>query len=242
MRESLGLVDKHIRVGSISNRHPPGGDLDLDRDSGIHPSVSLRKLLPSLAKSPLDFNGGLAKLNSLCKIDHSLLYYTLSIYRGYIQHDDAHIDGKTLIRLCNNERHPKPRPYGRAMECLSLVVTKNDRDISRAHCICNRGGAGVPRLITRLMQSRSTPGLSTEFRATPPGQYLPGWPSPGDQVYTGDTGTPRSKVSNDHWAGIVSRPRCPNWGVSDGLWSFSLWKHACPGSVLISRPLGSCCQ
>ena len=54
-------------------------------------------------------------------------YYTLSIYRGYIWHDNAH--SKTIIMTsvrfaCTHEQHPIPRPYGRARGCLSWVIRR----------------------------------------------------------------------------------------------------------------------
>ena len=36
--------------------------------------------------------------------------------------------------ICTQERHRIPRPYGRAMGCLSELYKKNDRNISGAHC------------------------------------------------------------------------------------------------------------
>ena len=69
----------------------------------------------------------------------TLIYYRRSIYRDYIWHDIAHGITITMIKL-QSDLHSRKAPHTsplRASHGVSFVsyTKKNDRDISRAHCI-----------------------------------------------------------------------------------------------------------
>ena len=65
--------------------------------------------------------------------------YILSIYIVAICNAIIHIihtdNSKTSARLCIHERHPKPRPHGRAMGCLPWDVQSKMTAIYRKHSV-----------------------------------------------------------------------------------------------------------
>ena len=69
----------------------------------------------------------------------NMRYYRLSIYQGYIWYDNAHSTTITKIKFrpdfCTHERHPIPRPYGRAMGCLSWVIWRKMTAIYRERTV-----------------------------------------------------------------------------------------------------------
>ena len=66
-------------------------------------------------------------------------YYILSIYIVAICNAIIHIihtdNGKTSARLCIHERHPIPRPHGRAMGCLPWDVQRKMTTIYLKHSL-----------------------------------------------------------------------------------------------------------
>ena len=58
------------------------------------------------------------------------IYYILSIYLDHIQHEIAP-SPTVSVKFCNHGRHPIPRPYGRAIECLSWVIQRKMTAIYR---------------------------------------------------------------------------------------------------------------
>ena len=67
------------------------------------------------------------------------VYFRLSIYREFVRHDNAHSTTITMIKL-RSTLHSRTTPHTSPLRAsygvsFASYITKNDRDISRAHCI-----------------------------------------------------------------------------------------------------------
>ena len=117
---------------------------------------------------------------------HCIDYYRLSIYRGHIQHGSAHSPTVAVSKLqtLHSRTTPHTSPLRASYGCLSWVIEKKHRDISRSHCIaisfspsrwcshrCSHnwwvrprvaGGSGDTRQMPLPHRLRTTPKASSE--------------------------------------------------------------------------------